>query len=88
MAREVEMEIYVTKYALTTGIIKHDAEVTNDMAVVHEPNSFGMYFHGEGKDWHKTKESALERAEEMRIRKLQSLDKQTKKISAMIFEAP
>jgi hypothetical protein len=39
-----------------------------------------------GTDAHLTKASALARAEEMRITKLKSLDKQMKKVSAMKFE--
>jgi len=80
------MEIYSTKYALTSGITKHDAEITNDMAVVKNRNSLPMFFHGEGTEWHRTREQAVLRAEELRIKKLKSLDKQIKKISALNFD--
>ena len=82
------MIIYVTKYALTTGISKHEADIHKDgnMAVTKRVcQSYSMCLHGEGKEWHRTREAALNRAEEMRIKKLQSLDKQHKKISALKF---
>lgn len=42
------MKIYVTKYALTAGISKHDAEIDGSVAVVKEPGSYMQIFHGEG----------------------------------------
>lgn len=77
-------KIYVTKYALTSGISEHDAEVSSDgnMASFRK-NGYPHNYHGN--DFHLTFESALNRAEEMRIKKLQSLDKQIKKISSLKF---
>lgn len=80
-------KIYVTKYALTAGIFSVEAKISDGikMASYKQP---GAYFTetAHGKDFHLTKEDALSRAEEMRIKKLQSLDKKTKKIYAMKFE--
>ena len=55
------------------------------MAVVAAGNSLPMHFYGEGKEWHKSHSEAVKRAEEMRIKKLKSLDKQMKKMSSMVF---
>ncbi len=80
-------KIYVTKYALTTGIFSIDADVSEDgkMALYKQSGSrFTEFAHGN--EFHLTKEGALSRAEEMRIRKLQSLDKKVKQLSAMKFE--
>lgn len=89
-----------TKYALTTGISKHEMEYCgNGMAIVRKStryflrddgaamvsNSIEYFLHGEGKEWHRTFESAVKRAEEMRIAKLKSLDKSIKKVSALDF---
>jgi len=79
------MKIYITKYIFTDGIIQHDAEIKDGMAIVRMGSGLPLFLHVEGKDWHATKESAIKRAEELRIRKLKSLDKQHKKISAMVF---
>lgn len=76
--------IYVTKYALTTGVYSAEADVKGDMAVQRANGSgFTQYFHGN--DWQLSENDALARAEEMRIAKLKSLDKQMKKISALKF---
>lgn len=72
------MKVWITKYALTTGI--YEAEVEDghrDSIVVTVPRIwfYVEHFHGEGKDWHRTKESAVARAESMRIKKIASLKK-------------
>jgi len=77
---------FITKYALTTGIYKAAGEVRDDAFKQLRTGSgnFDQYFHG--KDWHLTEEEAIARAEEMRIRKLKSLDAQIKKISLLKFD--
>ena len=78
--------VWITKYALTRGIFKRELiEVDGDCATVVDENGMNrkdLYFRN---DWHSTKEDAIARSEEMRIKKLQSLDKQVKKISAINF---
>jgi hypothetical protein len=81
------MNIFITKYALTMGIIEGEAKPTRIpgmIQVVGQPS--WVYFHGEGRDWHRTREGVLNRAEEMRIKKLKSLDNQIKKLSKLKFE--
>jgi len=90
--KEKLTKIWVTKYALTTGIFEVEAEVekrekrNEGMAVV--PNDFKSgtyprYFHG--KEWHLTKESAMKQAEEMRTKKIASLQKQIGKLENLKF---
>jgi hypothetical protein len=87
--REKLTRIWITKYALTSGIFEADAEVeknSDGMAVVpknYETGTYAQYFHG--KDWHLTREGALTRAEEMRVKKITSLKKQLKKLEEMNF---
>ncbi len=78
--------IYVTKYALTAGILAVEAEIDNvkNMAWYRPDGGFRVYLHGN--DFQFGADEAVARAEEMRIKKLQSLDKQAKKISALKFE--
>jgi hypothetical protein len=80
----MKMKIWNTKYCLTKGMIEHNISAINitDNLVKVGPYE---YLHGEEKDWHRTKEAAQFRANEVRIKKLQSLDKQIKKIGALIF---
>ena len=78
------MKIWNTKYVFTDGILEQEAEVykTNEGMVLVGKY---MYLHGEGKEWHRSKESAVRRAEEMRDKKIKSLEKQLKRIKALVF---
>lgn len=81
------MRVWITKYALTTGIIEAEAEeCEHDMIRAHENSFCPSYYHKEGRDWHRTKESAIAKAEEMRQKKISSLKKQIKKMEDMKFE--
>ena len=77
-------KVWITKYALTTGISEKEVKIDNDCVSVI--NNQGEYYFGEGKDWHKTKESAIKRAEEMRKRKIANVEKQLQKLKDMKFE--
>lgn len=80
------MKVWITKYALTTGIFEMTAEITEHGSAYDMHSSFPTYYHGEGKEWHKTKESAIARAEEMRHKKIASLKKQIEKLEGMKFD--
>lgn len=76
------MKVWITKYALTTGIRKTEARVSTvseKMVVVG-----GSVCHHKP-DWHKTFQDANERAEEMRTRKIASLRKQIAKLESLSF---
>lgn len=77
-------KVFVTKYALTTGIFEVEAKVSDGMASFKRGESYFMEF-AHRNEFHLTREAAVARAEEMRIKKLQSIDKQIKKISAIKF---
>ena len=87
---EKRIKAWITKYALTEGIEVVDAEVCGDGDMISYGNvGYGsQYAHGEGKDWHRTPESALARAEEMRKAKIASLRKSIAKMEAITFKAP
>jgi len=63
---------WVTKYALTSGILKVSGEVDHDIA--SDMFTWGgndmqrNYAHG--KDWHRTESDAKKRADEMRLKKI------------------
>lgn len=86
------MKVWITKYALTQGII--EKEVYEDCLRIDPSgnvisvklNGFITYFHGLGNEWHKTKESAISKAEKMRQRKISSLKNQIEKLEKMKFE--
>lgn len=77
--------VYVTKYALTAGIktMETDSDITGRMIAVKESLGYTNYLHGD--DWHTIPEKALARAEEMRLRKIDSLEKSLKRIRALSF---
>jgi hypothetical protein len=81
------MKVFITKYALTKGIIEGEAKPTGIPGMIQVAGQPSwVYFRGEGRDWHRTREGALNRAEEIRIKKLKSLDNQIKKLSKLKFE--
>jgi hypothetical protein len=91
-----KFRVWVTKYALTQGIFEKEAELcdsdkTGGMILCrNDPNTNvfwgGLeYYHGEGKEWHYTLESAQARAELMRTKKLASLKAAAEKIKKIDF---
>jgi hypothetical protein len=83
------MKAYITKYALTVGIMDAEAEqssVAPSMVTWTYRNGWNKgAAHGEGKDWHRTKEAAVARAEQMRLAKIVSLKKSIKKLESLNF---
>ena len=81
------MKVWISKYALSKGIYEREVkqgEIYPDTVYI---NAWRESFHGgEGKEWHKTREDAVRRAEEMRIKKIASLKKQIEKLEKMKFE--
>ena len=78
------MKVWNSKYALTKGLTAHNAEDCGGGMVKIGPL---WYLHGEGKEWHRTKESAVARAEQMRQQKIASLKKQIAKLENMRFNS-
>lgn len=78
------MKIYITKYALTSGIKEVEIspdKLSSDVVLVGDWNN---YCHkGE---WHKSYAEALVRANEMRQAKIKSLKRSLSKLEAMKFE--
>ncbi len=80
------MTVWITKYALTTGIYKIDAKEIKDShrMIQQSGTNYPTYYHKP--DWHESNAEALAHAEKMRQKKIESLDKQIGKIKAMRFE--
>lgn len=79
------MKVFITKYALTIGIYEIEAEGTQQSGMISDSNNPYTYYHTEGKDWHRTREAAVKRAEEMRTKKIASVKKQLTKLEKMEF---
>lgn len=84
MSEELEVvTVWVTTYALTKGIlVADDAEVCS--ATMIASKRLG-YHHGN--DWHRTEAAAIARAEEMRVAKIASLERQIAKLRKLTFAA-
>ena len=83
------MKVWITKYALSTGIQKmarhpDDKGEKRMVQVVFPsgPNGWALFF---GNDWHTTHEAAIKRAREMRLTRIASLQKQITKLEKLKF---
>lgn len=81
------MKVWITKYALSSGITEADAEVCLDvndgMVRIHRNASSYDYFHKPY--WHETREEAVAHAESMRVKKIESLKKNITKLEKTKF---
>jgi hypothetical protein len=80
------VKVWITKCALTKGIQQKEGSVseTNKESFSEVGNSWFSYW-GNGREWHTTKESAIAKAEEMRVKKIASLKKQIAKLEKLKF---
>ena len=76
---------YITKYALTTGIIETQvmACLDEDPGTVYNIENWGGYFRSP--DWHRTRADAVTQAEKMRAAKIASLCQSIAKLERMTF---
>ena len=77
---------WISKYALTKGVFEIEAEEPEGSPIIYDVNNRYFTVYGEDRGWHRTPGAALGRAEEMRVAKLKSLDKQLKKLRTMTFK--
>lgn len=78
------MTVYISKYALTTGIYSVEVEGTHTPDMVRAVGTrYPTHYH-KGQ-WHETKESAIERANQMKSRKIAALKKQITKLENTTF---
>ena len=70
------MKLYITKYALTKGVLEVNGKVDdNGYAIVSINNSKEVF---NRKDWYLNKNNAIERAEELKTNKIKSLENKYK----------
>ena len=88
------MKVWITKYALTQGIEEIDSNQVKEFEMAdtgylcfrrNGKYSFEIEIYSQ-KEWYRTKESAIKKAEEMRQNKIASLKKQIEKLERMGFE--
>lgn len=80
------MNVWITKYALTSGIFEAEAEICGPgMILLKRDGRYPELYHGEGRDWHGTKESASDRLSVLKEKKIASLKASIKKIEKIVF---
>ena len=83
------MKVWITKYALTDGIIEAESDVKTQtkkkLFAFWNNDEFGG-FYPQKEEVFFDRESAIKKAEEMRQKKIASLKKQIKKLEEMRFE--
>lgn len=80
------MKVWVTVYALTTGIMERVIDPVGGGVAKDMEAPVPTYYHIQGRDWHRTREGAVARAEQMRLKKIASLRKQIAKLEALRFK--
>lgn len=77
---------YITKYALTEGILVVEVQESVRAApgTVLDTRPYRDAYSGD--EWHRTREAAIAQAEKMRAKRLASLEKQIAKLKALDFE--
>ena len=79
--------VYITKYALTTGVIVSEMEIRNEgKSCFGKPDGFIWSVSFFGKDFHLTKESAIEDIEKRRKSQIESLKKKIHKLENLKIE--
>jgi len=76
------VRVWVSKYALTSGITEHDAEIVSERMCVVRDRYQPCYHKGQ---WHTSKAEAVARAEQMRKAKLAALRKAVARLEQLKF---
>lgn len=84
------MKFWITKYALTSGIMEVEAEDPAnaqfpEMVTVPPQGDVGFTQHFHGKDWHRSREDAVKRAGIMRDKKVHNLHRRITKLEQTRF---
>lgn len=79
------MKVFLTKHALTKGIIEEEVNQITPDTVEGWSVTGWIYHKGEGREWHRTKESAAARAESMREAALRSLERKKLMLQQLKF---
>lgn len=78
-------QVWISKFALTTGLYTAMAELLpGELAMVFGGHgTFDSCLRGEGLEWHRSREAAIVRADQLRDAKIASLRRQISKLKAI-----
>ncbi len=80
------MKVWISKYALTTGIQEMEVDQNDQFPdMVCDRQMAIRNFHGEGREWHRTRADAVVRAKNMQRDKIRSLKKQIENLEKLDF---
>jgi len=85
------MKVYITKYALTRGILEEEGVIDEENKHVRVESdrsswgSFDLYYLGVNA--FTSKEEAIAKGEELRLKEIENLKKRIKKLESFRFEA-
>ena len=77
------MKVWITKYCLTQGILEKVVDDCGNGMVADRSSGFSEYYHVPF--WHRSKELAINHAEELRLKKITSVKKQLKRLEKLHF---
>lgn len=77
------MKAFITKYALSAGVLEVDSKDAGDGMIEYNGGGYTCYAHGD--DWHATPYAAKIKAEAMRVARIASLKKQIAKLEKLAF---
>lgn len=86
MKSREQFTAYISKYALSQGILVRDVELCTDISatmVCTVGNEWREHYHNN--DWHRTEADAKARAEQMRLAKIASIQKQIARLEKLQF---
>lgn len=81
------MKVYITKYALTQGIIIEDVKDTTSKSMVSVTGRHGWCVYYHKPHWHRSWKEAVAQAEIVRRKRVASLQKSLAGMEALIFPA-
>jgi hypothetical protein len=81
------MKVYVTKYALTRGILEGEGVIDEENKYVRVKNDRSADLYYLGVNVFTSKEEAIAKGEELRLKEIENLKKRIKKLETLSFEA-
>jgi hypothetical protein len=84
-----EREVWIVKYWNSSGVKKIVGKVHDDMRMVEvRENGCTHYYHGKDREWCDSAEAAAIAVEELRQKRLASLQKSFSKTLALVVDIP
>lgn len=91
-ASKKRFKVWLTRLAMTSGVKVAEGEISDSDPNGDSIRVFGCTWHhnahGEGRDWHRTREAAVARVEVMRTAAIKVAKRKLDKLTTMRVEVP